>query len=137
MKKEYKPLLFVEEENFESACKSLLPNFLSIEGPGYQKVYRLNAGKLMSGSFRISYYNSNYNMHERGIYDIIDDDSIDCLKYVRKRISAFDIEITESEFKRLQKFPVESLDKDNIFLWDKTTNQPVTKIPVDELREGE
>lgn len=132
--KKNKPVLEVEFFNFQRACVELLPQFISINGPDHSEVYRLVAQKLMGGSFRISYVNSNYESRSRMFKDVIDDDAIDCLKYMRKMLPVLGLEeISKESFEERQNLPVHMLDKDNIFLWDKKTDSPVTEKLYDSM----
>lgn len=65
------------EEQFKIAVEALFPNYIS----DFTNPYWLDAHMLMVGSYRISYWNP-YLEEYRMIFDSIDDNAIDCIKYM-------------------------------------------------------
>lgn len=94
----------IDSQEFEKACLALLPNFIKVEtGINEFKSYRLVAHGLMSGAYAIYYTNPDYTDPKYITYrNIIDDDCLDCIKYMRKLLEMVEV-IDEYDYKELNK----------------------------------
>ena len=72
----------ITEDQFRAVAKVLLPQYIQLGG----LPYRLDAGGLMVGSWRISYQNCDFDAGVRLPIDEIWDDPLDCVKAMRRKV---------------------------------------------------
>lgn len=100
MKQATKP----SDKDFQSALESLFPKYL--ESAGFAKhpaqAYMLDGHRLMGGSYRVSYSSFLAEKCET-LFSAMDDDAIDCMKYLAKDMECImDVEeCTEERYEEL------------------------------------